>query len=117
MEYNNDFRYDLKVGQVAEKMLGDILSDSTIEVKRDLKALITGNIYVEYESRGKKSGITTSEADWYVYVLSDAQLIIIETCKLKKIARKYVGTERDKKGGDSNTSKGVLIPLTDLIKK
>ncbi len=27
MKYNNDFRYDLKVGQIKEKELGNILKD------------------------------------------------------------------------------------------
>ena len=63
MKYNNDFKYDLKIGQVKEKQLAEILNDKTIEVKYDLKALETGNIYVEYQSRGKPSGISTSEAN------------------------------------------------------
>jgi len=60
MEYNNDFRYDLKVGQVAEELLAELLTNKKIEVKRDLRAIETGNIYVEYFSRGKASGISKS---------------------------------------------------------
>jgi hypothetical protein len=45
MDYNNDFRYDLKVGQVKEKELAEILNDKTIEVKFDKRALDTGNVY------------------------------------------------------------------------
>ena len=37
MNYINDFKYDLKVGQVKEEELGNILNSSTIEVKYDLK--------------------------------------------------------------------------------
>ena len=53
MKQNNDFRYDLKVGQVKEKELAEIFNSKTIEVKYDLQALQTGNVYVEYYSRGK----------------------------------------------------------------
>ena len=40
MEFNNDFKYDLKVGQTKENELGDIFTNKTIEVKYDLQALI-----------------------------------------------------------------------------
>lgn len=116
MEYNNDFRYDLKVGQVAETLLADLLENKKIEVKRDLIALETGNIYIEYESRGKRSGIAKSEADYYCYFISDSRMFLITTEDLKALCRKYIGTNRDRKGGDSNTSKGILLPVTDLIK-
>lgn len=116
MEYNNDFRYDLKVGQVAETLLADLLENKKIEVKRDLRALETGNIYIEYESRGKRSGIAKSEADYYCYFISDSRMFLITTGDLKTLCRKYIGTNRDRKGGDSNTSKGILLPITDLIK-
>ena len=71
MNYNNDFKHDLKVGQVKEKELGDIFNDATIEVKYDLQALETGNVYIEYMSRGKLSGISTTEAKWYCVALGN----------------------------------------------
>lgn len=47
-----------------------------IEVKEDLLFSKTGNIAVEYRSRGKDSGITTTESEWWVYVLGDEYYII-----------------------------------------
>ena len=47
MKYSSDFRYDLKLGQVKEKELGEILNNKTIEVKTDLKAIETGSVFVE----------------------------------------------------------------------
>ena len=114
MDYNNDFKYDLKVGQLKELELGKILSSSTIEVKNDLQALRTKNVYVEYESRGKKSGIARSESDYYCFAFGDT-LHLISTKELKNRCRKYFGTNRDKKGGDSNTSKGILLPINELL--
>tara|TARA_R110001632_G_scaffold41428_3_gene104060 strand:+ start:1469 stop:1813 length:345 start_codon:yes stop_codon:yes gene_type:complete len=114
VNYNSDFRHDLEVGQVAERELGEIFEGKKVEVKNDLRALDTGNVYVEYESRGKASGIATSEAEWYAFKLSDTQIRLIKTKHLKELCRGYVNTERDKKGGDSNTSKGILLPLTKL---
>lgn len=114
MKYNNDFKYDLKVGQIKEEELGKILSEKRIEVKYDLQALDTGNVYVEYESRGKRSGISTSEAEFYCFAFGDT-FHLIETKLLKSRCRKYINTNRDKRGGDSNTSKGILLPIKELF--
>ena len=114
MDYNNDFKYDLKVGQIKEKELGEILNSKTIEVKYDLQALKTKNVYVEYYSRGKLSGISKSIADYYCFCFGDT-LHLIKTSILKDKCRKYLNTNRDKKGGDNNTSKGILLPIDDLF--
>lgn len=114
MDYNNDFKYDLKVGQIKEKELGDILENKTIEVKNDLKATTTNNVFVEYFSRGKLSGVSTSEADFYCFAFGDTYHII-KTSKLKEICRKYLNTNRDVLGGDNNTSAGILLPINELL--
>jgi len=114
MKYNNDFRHDLEVGQMKELALGVILTGSKIEVKSDAIAKKTGNVFVEYQSRGKKSGIATSEADYYAFEI-DNTYILISTEKLSKACRKYIGTNRDVLGGDSNTSKGILLPVIELV--
>jgi hypothetical protein len=36
---------------------------------------------------------------------------MIESEKLKAICKEYLGTSRDILGGDSNTSRGILLPL------
>lgn len=115
MEYSNDFRYDLKLGQIKEKELGDILNDKSIEVKTDLKAAETGSVFVEYESRGKPSGISKTEADYYCFVVSKDSFILIKTEKLKEKCRKFLNTNLDLNGGDNNTSKGILLPLLQLL--
>ena len=114
MDFCSDFKYDLKIGQVAEKRLGVIFSEKKIEVKTDLKAYKTGNVYIEYFSRGKPSGISTSESDYYCFVLGSV-MILIESKGLKEKCRKYLNTSRDKKGGDNDTSKGILLPVVELI--
>jgi|TARA_R100000482_G_C5127905_1_gene149903 hypothetical protein len=114
MQYNSDFKYDLEVGQAGERLLGEIIDGNKIEVKYDLKARTTTNVFVEYESRGKPSGIATTEADWYAFVLSESSIRLCRTKELKALCRKYIGTKRDVCGGDSNTSRGILLPLTEL---
>lgn len=114
MKFNSNFKYDLEVGKVAEQALADILENKTIEVKRDLKAKTTGNVFVEFESRGKPSGIAKSEADFWCFVLED-RYVILSAEELKKIVEPLKGTEREKRGGDNNTSKGVLLRTHELI--
>ena len=125
MEYNNDFRHDLKVGQVAEKELGNILQDATIEVKYDQQYLRTGNFYIEYISRGKRSGIATSEADYWALIGELRQIHIIKTELLRERLREFktycehYGKPANKtwqvKGGDNNTSIGFLVRLKDIF--
>lgn len=115
MNFNSDFRYDLEIGQIYEKQLNDLFGKK-IEVKRDFRCLETGNIFIEYESRNKKSGIATTEADYWCYWLSNEHCIFIKTSRLKEMCRIYIGTNRDVLGGDLNTSKGILLPTIDLLK-
>ncbi|MBN2661562.1 MAG: hypothetical protein JXR54_09875 [Tannerellaceae bacterium] len=119
MQYNNDFKYDLKVGNVAEKKLSEILSKKKIEVKIDRWAQVTGNIAVEFESRGKPSGITTTKADYWCFVIEVKSkqdlMILVETKKLKDVARRYWDLGRIKRMGDNNTSMAVLVPYKEII--
>ena len=132
MNYNNDFKYDLALGQLGEGFIGKMLSDKTIEVKFDFACHKTGNFYIEYSSRGKLSGIATTESDYWMLIASTESgdrlktdlteikesdvmfSIMVSTEKLRRICReKYY--RKDVKGGDNNTSLGVLIRKADLL--
>lgn len=119
MNYNNDFKYDLQIGQIAEKKLADIFQNKKLEVKYDKIASRTGNIAIEYESRGKLSGILTTEADYYCYIIAgtkcDDIYMLIAVDKLKQVCRKYFIENKIKNIGDNNTSKAVIIPLQELF--
>ena len=116
MRFCSDFRHDLEIGQLAEKALADIIENKTVEVKNDLKALDTGNLFVEYFSRGKPSGICTTQADYWCFVIDDIY-ILIATEKLKEMLRPLYKTKSDIKGGDNNTSHGILLPIIKLFKR
>lgn len=116
MDFCSDFRHDLKIGQLAEKALADIIENKTVEVKNDLKASKTGNLFIEYHSRGKPSGISTTEADYWCFVI-DEIYILIATDKLKEMLRPLFNTKSDIKGGDNNTSSGILLPVIQLFKR
>jgi hypothetical protein len=116
MERSSNFKFDLKLGKLAEDKLSEIFSSKKIEVKRDFMTQKTGNVFIEYSSRGKASGISTTEAEYYCLVVSDDTYILISTKKLKEKCRPYLNTNKDILGGDENTSKGIVLPLIDLIK-
>jgi hypothetical protein len=118
MKYNSNFEYDLQIGQEGEKTIAMIFEAPVekIEVKRDMKAIKTGNLYFEYESRGRKSGIATTKAEYiFIIVNGSAGGLFFETSKLKKILRPLIQTHT-KLGGDSDSSKGILISISELMK-
>ena len=116
MNYNSNFKYDLEAGQRTEQLLGRILEDHKIEVKDDsAKSAKTGNVFIEYRSRGKRSGIAKSHADWWAIYTSEDTFVLISAEKLKKLCRKYYKLKRIVKGGDNNTSWGILIPREELL--
>jgi len=114
MQYCSNFRHDLEVGQVAEKALADIIENKTVEVKNDLKAMDTGNLFIEFMSRGKKSGIDKTEADYWCFCVGDVY-ILLATAKVKELVEPLKGTSAERLGGDNNTSVGVLLPLIELL--
>lgn len=115
MDYCNDFSHDLQLGNEGERLIELLFAPETkLEVKTDLKAYMTGNIFIEYESRGLKSGLAKSEADFWVFIVSPDHRYFIKSERLKLICRKYINTGRDVLGGDDNTSKGILLPLHEL---
>lgn len=118
MKHNNNFEYDLEFGQEGEGIIADMFENKKIEVKRDNWVGRTGNIAIEYKSRGKPSGIATTQADYWIIMFSreyqDKFMFIIETQRLKEVTKKYFNKGSIKKMGDSNTSSAVLIPIKEI---
>lgn len=111
-----NFDIDLQIGESGENKLYDLLAGSKLEVKHDLMAYSTGNIAIEYESRGKLSGLSTTQATYWAFVLAEIEtIVVIETNRLKELTKKH--WNKRIVGGDTNSSKMVLIPLTELFKK
>jgi len=119
MNFNNDFKFDLEFGQLdGETWFHELVTNKKVEVKSDRRTAETGNVYIEYWSRGKPSGIATSQADFYVYKVAEDQAILISTSQLKKKIKQLIEegkAKKDVKGGDNNTSLGILCKLKDLI--
>ena len=119
MEYCNDFRADLKFGQENEKKIAEKIFNipiESIEVKEDKIANATGNIFIEYESRGKPSGIATTQADvWFYTVTESPGGLFFYTKELKEIVE-FLKPTHTRLGGDDNTSKGILISFGEFFK-
>lgn len=112
-----NFDIDIEYGRQGENYLLDILETKRIEVKTDRIAHITGNVAVEYKYRGRPSGIATTEADYWAFILYDmTTIIMVPTDKLKAIAREKYKQDQITLGGDENASEMILIPINELTK-
>lgn len=113
---NYKFSEDLKVAKKTEREVGELLekfynaeikefkenSDYDIlvdiegkeykfEVKEDFMCVDTGNVALEFECRGKPSGIAISDADYYIYKLvmkNGPEYIMHSTKELKSMIEK-----------------------------
>lgn len=139
MDYKREFDISLSLGEQGEQWIEDLMrgeGDTTFEVKTDLQAFDTGNIYLEETSWGKLSGINVTTADYWVfnvvrvehgegssrqdkvadyrnYKLDNDDIIssvIVKTSRLREIKDNY----DLRSGGDNNSSSGRLIPIKDL---
>jgi hypothetical protein len=118
---NNDKRFDLDLqyGQVFEKKVADMLQNSKIEVKTEReKWKSTGNIVIEFESRGKPSGIATTEAEYWFHNLALGEDIVMTLVIPTKILKNYIAQTMPRivSGGDNNTSRLYLLNLQSLVK-
>jgi hypothetical protein len=117
MQFNSDFKYDLQIGVMGEEFLAELLQNKKIEVKTDFKAKVTGNIFVELKSRGKWSGISTTESEYICYILEGTGVILIfQTVRLKALIKHLLQDLEEPiiKGGDMNTSQGILLQLKHM---
>ena len=133
--YNKDSKFDidLKFGEKSEEELYQILaSKGTIEVKSERSAKsdekkkkwnTSGNLAIEVQSRGKLSGLVTTESYWWATILNKGDekkaIIIIPTKDIKKYTKNIIKSGRGKTspGGDDNTSELALIKITHLMEE
>jgi len=121
MKFNNNSKFDidLKYGQVREKRVAELLGGETVEIKTERSWWRkTGNIAIEYEYRGKPSGIDKTEAKWWFHILEQTNkeycIIVFRVKVLKKIVNKYKKTHT-KNIGDYRASKCVVIPIKEIF--
>jgi hypothetical protein len=117
--YEPSFDIDYQVGAQGELFVADIIDSLTkggtrVEVKRDEKVEQTGNVYLELEclKRGAyvPSGIATSKAEFWAFVLPRNVLIVAPTESVRALAARYSNRASECNRG-SHPTKGVTIPV------
>ena len=117
-----NFDLDLNFGQIYEEKVRNIFEgDGSIEVKteRDIWQK-TGNIAIEIRYRGKPSGISSTDAKWWIHILSNDNdietALMFKVEKLKKKIKQMVmlGMARVVIGGDNDNSEIVLLPIDKI---
>ena len=138
MPINNDwknkkFDIDLDFGKITEKKLAEAFEGKgKIEVKTErwqgkkTQWKNTENIAIEIYCRGKQSGLSITEAEYWLHMLDDGGGgFIFETKHLKSLLKmlKSEGRLRIIDGGDKEAgyekgvSKLALIPIKELFLK
>ena len=122
-EYAKGFDLDLKFGKLGEDFVKDIQDgNNKIEVKteRDIWKT-TGNIAIEMRYKGNPSGISTTESNLWVHLLSYKGVIeggFMFNVDLLKEKIKKLHKSGDLKmvmGGDDNMSQMALLPIKELF--
>jgi len=106
IEENDDYKYDLIVKENSKKI--------KLEIKFDDMFNKTNNFAVEFESRRRPSGITTTESDYWIFVDSKNSIYIIETKILKKIC---IGKKKIQTRCKDSYNRIYLIPKNEFLKK
>lgn len=102
----NDNRYDI--------MMGYNESSYSYEIKTDSYPRDTGNIAIEFEGRGKPTGISVTQADFFVtYFPNLGEIWNIETNKLKKLINENNIRSTEGSGDVGSNTKLWLIKKTD----
>tara|TARA_Y100000593_G_scaffold14297_2_gene27090 strand:+ start:5907 stop:6365 length:459 start_codon:yes stop_codon:yes gene_type:complete len=124
-EYAKGFDLDLKFGKLGEDFVRDMqLGNEKIEVKteRDIWKT-TGNIAIEIRYKGQPSGLSTTESNVWVHLLSYKGVIeggfLFKVDLLKEKIKKLFndGEVKMTMGGDDNLSQMVLLPIKELFSK
>ena len=121
--FNKDSKFDiqLKASEIAEKDIANLFCSVKIELKTEQHQWEkTGNVAIEYECNGKKSGLATTQADFWFHELRKDNKTFCIFCypveQLKEIARKYYHAGKITSGGDRNASRMILIPIKELLR-
>lgn len=121
---HNGKKFDLQLSQalIDEQRLADIFSHARIE-RVELKSESyqwerTGNICIEFESRGRPSGIATTEADYWVHELKrDGETLVYLMFPIERLKQLCRQSGRVVHGaGDDDAQSAVILPLSEILK-
>lgn len=106
IEHSSSKGYDLKI----------ISKDWTFEVKNDLMAHQTGNVAIEYESRGKPTAIAATTAEFWVYKFAGS-FFAFRTETLKRKLFKEKQFFKAVTGGDAGSNTKMFLVKVEEFKK
>ena len=90
--------YDIEIPEI----------NKTVEVKSDIKSLETGNYVIEISFDGKRSALSTTKADWWVFYDSECEVWIKPSHIWKAVEglkiREFIGK------GDEKSKTAYLCP-------
>ena len=109
VNFNDNNQYDLKMMLNEEEITYEIKTDVFCSPEYD-----TGNLFIEFFSRDKESGISTSKAKWFVnYYKFLNEMWFIKTEDLRQLIIK--NNFKVKVGGDvGSQTHGYLIPRNEF---
>jgi len=113
--FNDNYKFDIMMTNKKDELV-------TIEVKSDDKSYYTNNLYIEYESWNKPSGVMATTANFFIYVLpKHNQIWFMRTSDLKHAIIDYNPEINNTnlcwmkvKGGDGKKTKGYLWNMNNL---
>jgi len=114
---------DAKFGRQGQLLVVSTIEafiNDQVEVKTDAKCAHTGNLYVEYEcwrsGTWKKSGIATTTANTWAFVIGPA-VLVLPTTFLRDVALRewHKGRKGEEKNG-SHPTKGALPRVSELVR-
>ena len=118
----SNFDLDLKFGEMGEDYILRVFeSGNKVEVKteRDIWKK-TGNIAIEIRYKGKPSGLSVTESDWWIHLLTYKDKVEIgfmfKVSRLKKMIKNKIKNDKVciMYGGDNNDSELVIVPIKEI---
>jgi hypothetical protein len=130
---NADYRWDINIseGMLAEAMAERLFhGDATVEVKSDYLVHRNGRVAIEFRFRGEPSGISKTEATYYMVWFAGKHYyhevaVLLTTDRLKEITRDYIKRHNRGETGPENVpyvmkggqhSEFALVPKEALMR-
>ena len=116
ISFNSDYRYDIKMEYKGKVVTFEV---KTCVYRKHGVLVNTGNMAIEYKCRGKYSGISVTEADYFIYlqVVTNEMLI----CKVSDL-KAYLKSSPDEyrkttNSGDNGSKTHLCLIRRDVVKK
>lgn len=102
-------------GELHALSIREAFAQGSVEVKTDERAADTRHVFVEYECNGRPSGVATTEAMVWAFIIGD-RLVAVPADTLLTLARKAYENPRNRvecvRG--SHPTKGVRVRVSHL---